>query len=111
MELVAEVLNITAGGKRIAILGEETASMLGVHSSDRMRITYGEQEIIAIANLATHFPKNHIGLYEEISTALGLKGDEMVEVQLAQLPESLSHVRAKVRGERWCSCPATVPSG
>jgi AMP phosphorylase len=100
MELVAEVLNITAGGKRIAILGEETASMLGVHSSDRIRVTYGDQQIIAIANLATHFPKNRIGLYEEISKTLGLKGDEMVEVQLAQLPESLSYVRAKVRGER-----------
>jgi AMP phosphorylase len=100
MELVAEVLNITAGGRRIAILGEETASLLGVHSSDRIRIAYGDQQIIAIANLATHFPKNRIGLYEETSETLGLKGDEAVEVKLAQLPESLRHVRAKVRGER-----------
>jgi AMP phosphorylase len=100
MELVAEVLNITAGGRRIAILGEETANLLGVHSSDRIRVAYGSQQIIAIANLATHFPKNRIGLYEEISKALGLKGDETVEVQLAQLPESLRIVRAKVRGER-----------
>jgi AMP phosphorylase len=100
MELVAEVLNITAGGRRIAILGEETASLLGVHSSDRIRVTYGDQEIIAIANLATHFPQNRIGLYEEISKTLGLQGDENVKVQLAQLPESLRHVRAKVRGER-----------
>jgi AMP phosphorylase len=100
MELEAEVVNITAGGRRIAILGEETANLLDVHSSDRIRITYGDQEIIAIANLATRFPKNRIGLYEEISKTLGLKGDEIVNVELAQLPESLSHVRAKVRGER-----------
>jgi AMP phosphorylase len=100
MELVAEVLNITAGGKRIAILSEETASLLGVHSSDRIRVAYGDQQIIAIANLASHFPKNRIGLYEEISKTLGLKGDETVSVQLAQLPESLRHVRAKLRGER-----------
>jgi AMP phosphorylase len=100
MELIAEVLNITAGGRRIAILSEETANLLGVHSSDRIRITYADQQIIAIANLATHFPQNRIGLYEEISKTLGLKGDETVEVQLAQLPESLRYVRAKVRGER-----------
>ncbi len=100
MELIAEVLNITAGGRRIAILGEETASLLGVHSSDRIRITYCEQQIIAIANLATHFPNNRIGLYEETSETLGLKTDETVDVQLAQLPESLRHVRAKLRGER-----------
>jgi AMP phosphorylase len=100
MELIAEVLNITAGGRRIAIIGEETARLLGVHSSDRIRITYCEQQIIAIANLATHFPKNRIGLYEEISETLGLKTDETVDVHLAQLPESLRHVRAKLRGER-----------
>jgi AMP phosphorylase len=100
MELTAEVLTITAGGKRIAILAEETASQLGVHSSDRIYITYCEQQIIAIANLATHFPKNRIGLYEEISATLGVKTDETVSVQLAQLPESLRHVRAKLRGER-----------
>jgi AMP phosphorylase len=100
MELMAEVLNITAGGKRIAIISEETATQLGVHSSDRIRITYCEQQIIAIANLATHFPKNRIGLYEEISETLGVKTDETVTAQLAQLPESLRYVRAKLRGER-----------
>jgi AMP phosphorylase len=100
MELTAEVLNITAGGRRIAIISEETASQLGVHSSDRICITYCERQIIAITNLATHFPKNRIGLYEEISETLGLKTDETVDVELAQLPESLSHVRAKIRGER-----------
>jgi AMP phosphorylase len=100
MELVAEVLNITAGGRRIAILGEETAGLLGVHSSDRIRIAHAGQQVIAIANIATHFPPNRIGLYEEISKALGVKEDEKVTVELAQLPESISHVRAKVRGAR-----------
>ncbi len=100
MELMAEVLNITAGGRRIAILSSETASLLGVHSSDRIRVACGNQQIIAIANIAEHFPKNKIGFYEEISKALGLKEDDKVNVQLAQLPESLSHVRAKLRGER-----------
>lgn len=100
MELIAEVLNITAGGKRIAILCEKTARLLGVHSSDRISITYCEQTVIAIANLATHFPENRIGLYNEVSETLGLKTDETVDVHLAHLPESLRHVRAKLRGER-----------
>jgi AMP phosphorylase len=100
MELIAEVLNITAGGRRIAILSEETARLLGVHSSDRICIMYCERQLIAMANVATHFPKNRIGLYEEISETLGLKTDETVDVHLAQLPESLRHVRAKLRGER-----------
>jgi AMP phosphorylase len=100
MELTAEVLNITAGGRRIAILSEETARLLGVHSSDRICITYCERQLIGIANAAKHFPKKRIGLYEEISETLGVKTDETVDVHLAQLPESLRHVRAKLRGER-----------
>src|SRR3990170_1228201 len=100
MELTAELLHITAGGRRIAILSEETASSLGVHSSDRIRITHNKHEAIAIANIAVHFPKNRVGLYEEIAEILTVKEDEKIDVQLAQLPESLSHVRAKVRGER-----------
>ena len=100
MKLKAEVLSITAGGKRIAILDEETAGQLGVHSSDRIRLSRNSQELIAIANVAANFPQNRIGLYAEVSQALGLKGDETLEVQLAPMPESLSDVRAKLRGER-----------
>lgn len=100
MKLIAEVLKITAGGKQIAIISEESANSLGVHSSDRIRITHGSKEMIAIANIAVHFPRNRIGFYEEISKSLGIKGKETVTVELADIPESLVHVRAKLRGER-----------
>ena len=100
MKLEAELLHITAGGLRVAVLSEDTARNLGIHSSDRIRIIHGNQQTIAIANLATNFQQNHIGLYDEISTTLNIKNKEKVDIQLAQLPESLSHVRAKLRGER-----------
>ncbi len=100
MELVAGILNITAGGKRIVILNSETAGHLGVHSSDRVRITFGGKSVIAIADLASDFPADRIWFYLEIANALGVSGDEIVEVQLAPIPESLSNVRAKLRGER-----------
>lgn len=100
MELIAELLHITAGGRRIAILNEDTASSLGVHSSDRICLTHNKHQTIAIANLAASFPPNHVGLYDEISSSLNIKDEEILEVKLAQLPESLGYVRAKVRGER-----------
>ena len=100
MELSVEALMITTGGSRIAILSEETANFLGVHSSDRIRISNGKQEMIAIANIAPFFPANRIGLYQEATSALGLKEDEKVDVKLAPLPESLFNVRAKLHGER-----------
>ena len=45
--------------------------------------------MIAIANIAEYFSPKRIGLYEETATALGVKEDETVSVQLAPLPESL----------------------
>jgi AMP phosphorylase len=100
MELIAGVLNITAGGKRIVIINTETAGLLGVHSSDRVKLAYGDKEIIAIADLASDFPADRIWFYAEIAQALGISGDEAVQVQLAPMPESLGNVRAKLRGER-----------
>lgn len=100
MELIVEILNITTGGNRIAILSEQSASLLGVHSSDRIKLNYGDHEAIAITNIAANFPMNRIGLYEEIALALGVKEDEKISVQLAPVPESLINVRAKLRGER-----------
>ena len=100
MELIVELLNITTGGNRIAVISEQTASSLGVHSSDRIKIVYGKRQVISIANIAEHFPNDRIGLFEETEGALAVKGDEVVQVQLAPLPESLFNIRAKLRGER-----------
>jgi len=100
MKLKAKLLDIQAGGRRIAILDDETASSLGVHSSDRMEITYNGEHLIAIVNIASNFPHNYVGLYEEISKELRMKSGETVEVQLAETPEALSYVQAKIAGKR-----------
>ena len=100
MKFKARLLDIQAGGRRIAILDDETASLLGAHSSDRVKITYKNHQIIAIVNIASDFPHNYIGVYEEISKTLGIRDEEQVEVQPAQAPESLRYVQKKIRGER-----------
>jgi AMP phosphorylase len=100
MNLVVELLNITTGGNRVAVIGQQTASLLGVHSSDRIKISYGTKIVTAITNIAEHFAENRIGLFEETSVALGVKSWEEVGVELAPLPESLFNIRAKLHGER-----------
>jgi AMP phosphorylase len=100
MELKARLLDIHAGGRRIAILDDETASLVGVHSSDRVKITYKKEELIAIVNIATNFPANYVGLYQEISTKLEIGDEETIEVQPAERPESLSYIQAKIHGKR-----------
>jgi len=100
MELKARLLDIQAGGRRIAILDDETASFLGVHSSDRVKITYKNEHLIAIVNIAGNFSRNHVGLYEEISSKLGIKTGEPVEMEPAEIPEALGYVQAKIGGKR-----------
>lgn len=100
MKLKARLLDIQAGGRSIAILDDETASLLGVHSSDRVKLTYKRERLNAIVNIASNFPSNYIGLYEEISKKLRIQTGENVEVQLAETPESLSYVKAKISGKR-----------
>ncbi|UCD26673.1 MAG: AMP phosphorylase [Candidatus Bathyarchaeota archaeon] len=100
MKLKARLLDIQAGSKSIALLDDEAASLLGVHSSDRIEITYKNEQLIAIVNIASNFPPNQVGFYEEISKKLGVRTGETVEVHPAERPEGLSYVRAKIRGER-----------
>ena len=100
MNLKARLLKIQAGGKNIAILDENTAGSLGVHSSDRVKISYKNNHVVAIVNMATSFPRGSIGLYEETSGKLGTENGEDVEVEFAALPESLHFVQAKIRNER-----------
>ncbi len=100
MKLKARLLEIQAGGKRIAILDDETASLVGVHSSDRVKITYESEELIAIVNIATNFPTKYVGLYQEISKELGIENEDSIEVQLAERPQALDYIQAKIRGER-----------
>ncbi|MCS7114903.1 MAG: AMP phosphorylase [Nitrososphaerota archaeon] len=100
MELEAILLDLSAGGKRIVVLDDETADQLGVHSSDRVKITFKDNQIVAMVNVASNFPRRHIGLYREISEMLRIKVGEKVKVQYASLPESLRYVQEKIRGER-----------
>ena len=100
MKFKTKLLDIQAGGRNIVFLDNEAASLLGVHSSDRVRIVCKDRQSIAIVNIATNFPHDYVGLYEDISRKLGAENEEIIEVQPAEKPEGLSYVRAKIHGQR-----------
>jgi AMP phosphorylase len=89
-----------AGGRSIVVLDDETAGLLGVYSSDRVSVTYGNKQAIGIVNIAENFPCGSMGLYEEISEKLGIRSGDTVQVEPAEKPEGLCYVQAKIRGER-----------
>ena len=100
MNLRAQLLHIQAGGRNVAILDDASASYLGVHSSDRVKISYKNKHTVAIVNVAANFPRGSIGLYEEPAKKLGVEKEEDVKVELVTLPESLSYIQAKINNGR-----------
>ena len=53
MKFKVKLLGIDAGGKPIIIMDDEYASLLGIHSSDRVEITYKKESATDNANF--HF--------------------------------------------------------
>lgn len=100
MEFNVKLLGIRAGGKQIIVVDDEYANLLGIHSSDRVKVTYKKQNIIAIANVATDFPKKTVGFYEEVQDKLKTKKGNTVTVRPAERPESLGYIRDKLHGRR-----------
>ncbi|RLE54830.1 MAG: AMP phosphorylase [Candidatus Methanomethylicota archaeon] len=98
MKLKVKHLNVEAGGRRIVYLNERDANLLGVHSTDRVKITYSNRRIIAITNISREFPEGFIGLYREVSDLLKILEGEIVDVTISPKPESTEYIRAKIEG-------------
>jgi AMP phosphorylase len=92
------LLRIGAGGKPIAILGEDDAKALGTHPLDRIEIHKGRRHVISIINVAKDFPQGFLGIYDEVLRSFPLREGEVVEVRPADDPVSLTYIREKILG-------------
>ena len=100
MRFSVRLLEIEAGGNLIVVMGSRDAERLGVVSSDRLRIEAEDREAVAILNIAEEFPSGVLGVYREVAERLSLSDGDVVEVEPAERPESLSYVRRKIMGEK-----------
>lgn len=100
MEFKVWLLGIRSGGKQIIVVDSEDASQLGIHSSDRVKVTYKDKHIIAIANVAADFPKKTLGIYGEVYDKLQVQNGDSVTVRPAERPESIGYIRDKISGRR-----------
>ena len=103
MEFVAKILDMEAFGKYIVVLGVNDAKRLGVMSSDRVRLSAGGSEVVAILNTASEFPEGCLGVFKEVKARLGISDGDVVDVRMADRPESLGSIRGKIMGRS--SCP------
>ena len=80
MEFVAKILDMEAFGKYIIVLGVNDAKRLGVMSSDRVRLSAGGSEVVAILNTASEFPEGCLGVFKEDVQAFRLAADKLDQI-------------------------------
>lgn len=97
MKLKVKFLEFAAG-RPVAILNEHTAERINVHVDERIKISKKSNSIISVVDIATGSMKeNEIGVSEEIVKSLKLRKGSLVEVLLAQDPESSGLIKKKLR--------------
>ncbi len=101
MKLKVKCLDLEAGGKTIAILNKDDALDLGVHPLDRIAITKGKKKITVVVNDTTQLvKKGEIVVYNEVRLILGLKNNDIVEVEKRGELKSKISIRRKIDGHR-----------
>lgn len=98
MKLRAKYLEIESGRKPIVTLSVEDAAELDTRSGERVRLRFNGREINAIVNIATKsVGKGIIGIYDEVISSLHLKDKDIIDVEPANPPLSVQHIRNKLR--------------
>jgi AMP phosphorylase len=100
MRLKVDVLGIESGGKPVIFLNKLDADEIGVTASGRVRLS-SKGEITAIVNVArTSVKKGFVGVSEEVRSALTLKQNMLVDIEVAIFPKSLQFIRNKLDGKK-----------
>ncbi|MBD3171455.1 AMP phosphorylase [Candidatus Bathyarchaeota archaeon] len=100
MQLKTDILSIEAGGPLIVVMNKKDAADLGVISSDRLYVKYGDKHAICILNISMEDYPGILGVYGEVKNRLGVPEGAKVYVEPARRPESLDYVREKINGQR-----------
>lgn len=91
-------------GAPVALLNNETAEKVGVHSLDRVVIKTGigaQKQISTIVNtIMGTVRKSEIAVSCELRQALGLKSGQEVDVVFAPTPNSLGLIKKKLENQR-----------
>ena len=101
MKLKIKNIDISSGGKFIAVLHHSDAQKMDIHSADRIKISKGDSIETVSVNIAQNgdtVKEGAIGLFSEVGKALNLKDNEIVTISLARKPLSIEYIRRKLDG-------------
>lgn len=100
MKLNTKLLKWSAGVP-VAILNTKTAEHLGIRIKDRILIETSSKRLITIVDtIGLLVKEDEIAVSSELKERLNLKKGQKVEVEFAELPESLILIKKKLDGKR-----------
>lgn len=103
MKFKVKDMDIATGGVMIALLNKKDAQKLDMHSGDRILVHDGKGEVTCILDISGNdrqVPLGSIGLFQEALQKLNVKRGHIVTIRFTGKPESVSHIRARLMGER-----------
>lgn len=87
-------------GRPIVILNGEDAKELGVYVSDRVEISFGGRNTVALIDITTSFVSGgKVGIFNEVKDILDVNDGNEVEIKATKRPESVNFIRKKIMGE------------
>lgn len=102
MELSVKEISISTGNPLIALVNYIDAKKLDLHYGDRIRISKGRREIVAMIDITDSnefMLPGEIGLFNEVYKKLGVKSADVVKIAIEDKPRSLHYIKKKLRGE------------
>lgn len=103
MKLKVKDMDIATGGKLIAILNQNDAKKLDLHSGDRILIKHNSHSTTCVLDISESkkaVPEGKVGLFEEVLDKIKVKQGSIVKISLTGKPESVKHIRDKLHGKR-----------
>ena len=98
MKFKIRPLKLTTGGTFVAVLNKNDASILDLHSGNRVKIKINHKELISVIDLTDdEVSQGEIGLFEEVLLDLGIKKG-YVDVSTAPKLNSVYYIKKKLDG-------------
>jgi putative thymidine phosphorylase len=102
MKLVVKDMDIATGDVQVVLLNQQDAEQLDLHHMDRLVIRKNNRKTVAVLDIAESkkaVPPGKIGFFEEVLDALHAKDGDVVQISIAEKPESVGYIRKKLDGE------------
>ncbi len=102
MKLTVKDMDIATGDVQVVILNKKDAQELDLHPMDRLVVKKGAKKTVAILDIAESkkaVPLGHIGFFEEVLDAINAKNNDVVQIEIADKPESVTYIKKKLDGQ------------